>query len=523
MVFKTYVLFNDLADVIDEIIAEIDACRFKEARWFRKKADRIKGLKILDYTVLASSAGEELIIPLIVSFQLVNSVNGHEYKEIYYLPLIISKELNEKGTLLLKIEHPDYCAFVSDGVHSLSYNQALDRFIRTGQSIEMKKGGFLKARLLAGDKITRTGSLTDLSSNSLTLVRKEQIVKTYRKLVEGINPDIEIGRLLYEETTFRNFPRIMGYISYHDNDGREYCLCLQEEFVVNQGDLWVYTQKFLAGYLDYARINSDRELLLNYIEDFSSEMVRLGTLIAELHLALASINREGFKPAGIDETELKEWYRTMKENVQELLGYLRKNEGVKGPGGEVLKLKEAIYTSIKKVFSLKGHLGKKIRIHGDLHLEQILKTGDTFLVLDFEGEPLKEPVACRQKHPSLKDVAGMLRSFNYAAHSALFNYLDNNYLEGMPSLKEAVLIWEREVVKNFVTGYINRVRDRRADLLPPVAKFNQALALFKLDKALYEALYEINNRPDWLPIPLQGILGCIRELETKEDTVNERY
>lgn len=511
MVFTTDYSFENLTGIIEEIIQNVDYSIIKNLRWFRKKADKIKDIKIIDYGVIKSN-NNELVVLLILDFKLFDDINGKEYNEIYYLPVIISKETGIERDILLKIIHKDYKAYVYDGIHTLSYNRVLEDFITKEGKLDMHAGGRLEARILDTNTITESSLLTDVSSNSLTYIKKEYIIKTYRRLMEGINPDLEIGLSLLEETNFRKFPRIKGYLSYITSCRKEYDLLLIEEFVPNQGDLWAYTQKHLENFFNYIKKTDGEKKVTEYISSFSREMTDLGRVIGEMHIALASIKKKEFIPREPTIDEISMWHSQMSTNVTIMFKHLKNNNHLYDKSNTILNKiissKDIIYTLIDKIYELKDSLGKYIRVHGDLHLEQVLKRKGDYLVLDFEGEPLKELTERRRKYSPLKDVAGMLRSFNYAVYSfMLFNDKDDEYI------KNAFETWEDSVVNSFLQGYTSKVRAEMDGLLPPENVFKKVLALFTLEKSIYEAIYEINNRPDWIKIPLQGIMKCVEELK----------
>ncbi len=520
MVFKTSLLFKDLSKVIDQIIARIDPARIKKERWFRHKAEQIVRIDLVDYGVLRTEQ-HQLVIAVILLFYLQDWA-AQAKQEYYYVPLLISRK-KLVGNCWLVIEQKDYRAFVYDGVHAREYYLALEQQIIRGKDKRLKKGGVIRAELLKEPEISTTSSLTDLSSNSLTLLETKQIVKTYRRLFRGTNPDLEIALSLMDATNFRNFPLINGYIIYQAPGGEEYCLALLEDYAENQGNLWEYTQDFLKELLAFYRSlelppegtgASEHPVpaIKEYIDQYCRQFYRLGEVIAEMHLALARIERESFPPVPVCTDWTEEWHRQVRGNARELFDYLRDFS----PAGEnkhlverLLQLEGEVYRQIEKIFQFQPGLGLRIRVHGDLHLEQLLICDHDFLVLDFEGEPLRSMSYRRVKQPPLKDIAGMIRSFNYAGYSAVFT---SEQVKPVGEVLTVLEIWEEETVANFLAGYTRLIRTEMSQLLPEQGYFKQVLALFTLEKAIYEGIYELNNRPAWLAIPLKGILKCIDHL-----------
>ncbi len=513
---KVGLSFNDLSNEFEDLISKININSLKKARWFQQKSAQIREIEIIDYTELLIEE-DVLLFPTILDFNLQNSVNHQMFNERYYIPILISKE-NKTDNLLLKIEGRDYRAYLCDGINNLLYVQKMDDFMKDNSELKMKHGGRLIGKDLGQSTIYSARKLTAVSSNSITLTKKDEIVKTFRRLNEGINPDLEISLNLQKKTEFNHFPEVRRYSVYRDIKGREYNINLVQEFVDNEGDCWAYTQRHLEKFLNYIIDNNQKDLkalVKEYSINYKEMAGELGRTIARLHLALSSIEFEDFKPTLPDKDELKQWIEEMKENLYTLSGYLqeKKDDELSDHKGLINKLisQEDIDVIIEDMLSL-NDLGKFIRCHGDLHLEQILKSGNEFIILDFEGEPLKSIVERRKRLSPLKDIAGMIRSYNYATYAGYFNFIDDNNLVNKERLINAINFWEEEIIDVFLSNYLELARSK-GDFLPEEDSFVKAIAIFKLDKALYEALYEVNNRPDWLPIPLKGIIDCLEELK----------
>jgi len=171
----------------------------------------------------------------------------------------------------------------------------------------------------------------------------------------------------------------------------------------------------------------------------------------------------------------------------------------------VLEARAAVLERLEAVRG-SGNAGMRIRIHGDYHLGQVLHTEEDFIILDFEGEPARSLAERRLKQPPLKDVAGMLRSFSYAAYAALFAFT-LNAPDDMALLTPWADSWQRWIGQAFLTAY--RMNAGADLLVNDRGEFDRLLGTFVLDKALYELGYELNNRPDWIRIPLVGILDAL--------------
>ncbi|GAB6098173.1 hypothetical protein JCM16358_00520 [Halanaerocella petrolearia] len=510
--FEIDISFSELKEKVPSLIAQIDNSFFKEARWFQQKNAVIKDIAIVDNAQLLDNERELLSI-LILEFKLLDKVSNEVFEEKYYFPLLLSKyKLDTK--IWIEVVGPDYQVYGYDGVHKLTYVQKMESFIRKGDRLELETGGKFLTDHFTDQEVNSASKLTDVSSNSITSVKEDEVVKTFRRLQPGINPDLEIGLNLQQKTDFDKFPRIKGYTLYQDTTGKEYNINLIQEFIESEGDLWAYTQDYLAGLFDYIQESKEEvsQLVADYNNDYCKLATNIGETIADLHLALASIDKEEFKPRSPREDELQKWTQEVKDNFYTLRDSLRQKNLPKQQDviGELLAREDNIDQLIEVIFELGSDLGYFMRCHGDLHLEQLLKQGSDIIVLDFEGEPTKSISERRSKCSPLKDIAGLLRSYNYAAYAGYFNNLSDSNSNNR--LLKAIGIWEEEVVESFLESYLKQVR-RESNLLPTDDHIVQSIALYKLEKALYEGLYEVNNRPSWLKIPLQGIVSCLADLK----------
>ncbi|WP_408956119.1 hypothetical protein [Natroniella sp. ANB-PHB2] len=502
-------------DKLEELIAQIDPCFFKQARWFQQKGATINKIQLVDYGKLALINSESIILVTILEIFMKEQSQSSQFSELYYLPLLVSQtRLQEEKIPIL--DSPEQF-FLYQGINNLEYIRAIEQFINQEEKLELQKGGSLVGVLTTKDEIFAAEQLTDVSSNSLTIVKKDQVVKNFRRLEAGVNPEIELSLSLQERTDFEQFPTLTGYLTYQTEQKQEYNLVLAQEFVTSDGDLWAYTQEVIADLL--ARLwKEDRgRNLKQAVEEVCFEYfnytVKLGELIARLHLSLAEIDDQDFVSRSPQQAEMAELYSRIRKNYEQLVIQLRKKEeqvADKELVSEILSYQDNI-EELKDRLPTIEQMGKFIRCHGDLHLEQVLKVGEGLIVLDFEGEPTKSIAERRIKYSPLKDIAGMLRSYSYAAYAGYFKFKEQVEVEESDYLIEIINLWEEEVVSKFWKSYLNLI-GQKAQFLPSETELNRVVGLFKLEKALYEALYEINNRIDWLQIPLKGILDSLTSL-----------
>jgi maltose alpha-D-glucosyltransferase/alpha-amylase len=270
--------------------------------------------------------------------------------------------------------------------------------------------------------------------------------------------------------------------------GEPATLAVLQEFVPNTGDGWTHVVSTLAG--RGAAIEQHPDPLLDHVG-------RLGAITGRLHAALASDDRDpDFRPEPIDRGDVERWSGEIgRELAAPELQAALAHGSLDEPGAG------ALARTLAGLDVLAGAT-VKTRVHGDYHLGQVLRTPDGFVIIDFEGEPARPLSERRRKQSPLRDVAGMLRSLDYAAHSVAF---------GRPEAERAAALaalgtWESRAREAFLAGYHDAVAESRVVLAPtPVPALRDACAPFELQKAAYEFRYERDNRPDWVAIPLAGI------------------
>jgi maltokinase len=313
-------------------------------------------------------------------------------------------------------------------------------------------------------------------SNTSVVFGDEYILKAYRRLEAGINPELELVRFLTERE-FEHIPALTGWYAY-TGAVMELTLGIVQEFVPGGRDGWE---------LALAEIASDPAR-------FRDRLRRLGEVTGAMHGALASDRSDPeFAPEDASAEALALLVATIDEEIDTLFLNLPHQESVAPIAGRGEEVRERL-----RQISHSGDVGGVIRTHGDYHLGQALWAEDDWLVLDFEGEPARSLTERRRKRSPLRDVAGMLRSFAYAASAA-------ELVNGVAPPAG----WEQEAREEFLEGYLASVD--RSVLPSSPAAVDRLLAVFELEKAVYELRYELNNRPDWVRIPVAGIARLLDE------------
>jgi maltose alpha-D-glucosyltransferase/alpha-amylase len=346
------------------------------------------------------------------------------------------------------------------------------------------------------------------SSNTVVTMGERLMLKGYRRLRSGTNPELEMGLYLTEVAHFANCASLAGTLEYAGNDGQTQSLALLQAYVANQGDGWTYSQEYLQRHLEQYRTTPAGDALpVNAHEAYLALIRVLALRTAELHRALAQpTENAAFAPQPLTRTDIDGYRQRTAEEVRAVLGLLASHlEQVpvadRDKANAVLAQRDQLLARVEALASDPPG-GLKIRIHGDYHLGQVLVTRNDFIIIDFEGEPGRTPEQRRAKHSALRDVAGMLRSFSYVQHSVLRNIAHNE--TEAARLAPLAKAWEIEVRTAFLSAYDKAARG--AKLYGSPADGKGLLGLFELEKALYELRYEIGSRPGWAAIPLQGIL-----------------
>lgn len=391
---------------------------------------------------------------------------------------------------------PDSRYFIPILVHQAEGDVAPQDALEDPGFLQWCMSGFVGERVVDGWRWSRTaGPVPDPAqvtpeavrvisaeqSNTSIVVGERWIAKVFRKLQPGINPDLEIGAFLSQDNRFTHVPSLHGLVE-RDSDGEVITIAALQQFVPNEGDGWSWVLSQLETQ-DMAGI-----------DDLVAAIGLLGRRTAELHLALASDSENAaFAPERFTHQDADALIRRviaeMEESVEELAKRLSQ--------AEVERIHKGLGQVMSGAWPLVGSW--KTRVHGDYHLGQTLRTPDgDFVLIDFEGEPSRPIEQRREKQTPLKDVAGMLRSLDYAAATAMASAGEDR--------RVIIGAWLREATDAFQTAYRKTILEGEVDLVPrDPGAFRAGLDLMIAEKALYEIRYELNNRPDWLAIPLNGV------------------
>jgi maltose alpha-D-glucosyltransferase/alpha-amylase len=523
-------------------------------RWFGGKSRSIREVHVVSSLPLDDAA----VLLVEVGF-------GEGESELYQLPLAVAAEddslvanLREHSpqSVIATLSHTKPPVVLYDASANPAFQAALLRAI-TGEPGEAPGVADLKAtHSSALDASRLSGVPSRLSSaeqsNTSILYGEHAILKLFRHIRTGENPDVEISRFLTEVAHFPAIPAYLGDLAL-SSDGTT--LAFLQAFAPNQGDGWAWTLDELARFYEtvvnlpaptppnpssrreraarsgeppaFGTTASPSPAIIQHAAFYLDAANLLGRRTAEMHLALAT-STAGLQPDIVsafaaepyDALSLAEERERIEQSAAAALNALEaalNNAASPLPpesaalANRLLLQRDALTARLHALQGDPAGFGSRIRIHGDYHLGQLLRAASSdqpgFLIVDFEGEPARSLAERRRKQSPLRDVAGMVRSFSYAARSAL-----DRYVQRHPDCRATLLpwaaAWESSVAATFLRGYANSIAISPG-LLPAPEQADILLQSLVLEKAIYELLYELNNRPAWLPIPLLGLLAIL--------------
>jgi maltose alpha-D-glucosyltransferase/alpha-amylase len=477
-------------------------------RWFSERGNKSIATRIAGSLPLPPSEAE-------LGMALIEA-GGRARPATYLLPLAIRWTRLERerhspvalaavrrgareGTLLDAAADASFIGFILD---QLRRPQVLEW---EGRRIEFRSTGELADDVAAALDDIR--AVDTEQSNSTALVGNRYVVKLFRRIEPGINPEIELGRYLTETVQFPNTPALLGTAELEENGSRA-AVAVVHRFLENQGDAWTVTNAYLDRFVEEQRLltaeaaghSDEQAAYLHRVE-------HVGQRVAELQLALAG--REDmvdFAPEPISAADIQRWTESLLERAVHTLGHLARRRS---------DLPDTARQLVEKVLSVRESLASllhellpdtldavKIRHHGDFHLGQMLIVKDDVFIIDFEGEPRRSIEDRRRKAPAARDVAGLIRSIDYSATGALERAL-KSAPDDEGKIARALEGWRVSAVAAFFAGYRRSLTDLRLWPQSPRAA-DRLLDFFLLEKAFYEIEYELAHRPDWLRVPLAG-------------------
>jgi maltose alpha-D-glucosyltransferase/alpha-amylase len=499
-----------LAGAGPDLLAQVLPAYLAKQRWFGAKS------RAMAFATLAHFEPLEGINAALVTVTVTYEEGA---SETYQLPLAITSgslaeaiRSSTPNAILATLNTAAGPAILHDAIVDENFRAQLLRLAAAPNEIETPSSRVASAE----------------QSNTSILYDERYILKLYRRLQQGENPDVEIPRFLTDVAHFNNIPAYLGHL--RGNNGET--LAFLQAFAPNQGDGWQWMMEELTRYYESVANCPAPERLGDAATFISKAVVApevrehsalsldaaalLGRRTAELHLALATPTddpafcAEAFTPNDLaaDSTRIHAQIVSALDAMKLHLAQVP-SDLMDRAASLLSQRKELLDRAHTLATASPYRFGRRIRIHGDYHLGQVLRAKDDFLIVDFEGEPARPLEERRRKQSPLRDVAGMMRSFSYAAFAAL-DLHRQRHPESAAALEIWATAWERAASAAFLSNY-REVIATNPELLPQPEQAQAMLLAFLLEKALYELLYELNNRPSWLRIPLGGVLSLLRE------------
>ncbi|HVF64590.1 MAG TPA: putative maltokinase, partial [Casimicrobiaceae bacterium] len=506
-----------LADKTREALEREALPRFvADRRWYASKGVAIRRVALADHALWTVKDRTWLLA-------IVHVETDDAATHPYFVPLTLAFEDRDDATIhalgaltIAKVRQQAAVGVLGDAFADESFSRALVAAMGRGENVTTARGTIRFERTsafaeLAGPDVTTLAvSLPGAqSSNTIVSLGDRLFVKAFRRLHAGENPEVEVGRFL----TAAGFPSAVpfaGGVVYTGDDGKTATLAIAQGYVSNQGDAWRFTLDYLDRHFD-ALPAEDADDPGDLHGAYIAVAHAMGARTAELHATLAHATSDpAFTPEPMTAADITAMARRVSDEAEAVVTQLATRldslpPAIRTQAEALLLRREDLGRRIRAHGTDTTH-GSKIRVHGDYHLGQLLIARNDVVITDFEGEPARPLEARRAKQSALKDVAGMLRSFDYAMQSAIAA-ASSEAPDGQTQIVAAAQRWREAARDGFIAGYDSVAA--QAGLASPRAERNGLLELLVLEKAVYELRYELDNRPDWTGIPLAGLIEVL--------------
>ena len=484
-------------------------------RWFAGKARISRKISVTNLMEMPLGNDICFITILNISYEMGES-------ERYFLPISFLNsfksadvEVHPKG-IIAEANFNNIMGQLVDAIYTTAFQQAIFQFIAKNATLNFQNDSIKFTRGKALGKEDTVGTISSRvllveQSNSSVIFGEKYFMKLYRKLFDETNPEVEMVAFLSEHSQFTNLPAFGGSMAWQQDNSSEVTLGMMQRMVENQTDAWTITgstlNNFITGFLA-------KEFTIS--ENIFDEVELLAKRTAEMHLGLYAPHAEKeFSPEKFDETYRKFILTRINKLLETRYGlildaYTKMDAETQKLAWDFMEAKEMIDEFLEQIL-VRDFGSLRTRIHGDYHLGQVLATENDYIIIDFEGEPESTITDRKVKHSPLKDVAGMLRSYHYAISAKFFND-EKASAEATIRKAKAADRWHGLIQKTFLEKYFSTFGNPHP-LFKNNAEINFLLLVYLLEKAVYELGYEVSYRPDWVKIPLKGIVDVIREIE----------
>ncbi len=467
-------------------------------RWFGAKGEAPTGASVVDWVPLACDA-----TPLAVARIRVETSAG---PLVYQVPIAARAQMLDdppQSALIAVVAHDGGTLHLFDAVHEPAFRALIADAVRIGFSATSSSATKWLVEPTHAAADLSVGAPTCLvgveQSNTSLIVGDRAVVKLFRRLASGANPDVEVTRFLTTQARFTHTPEFLGELRFEDASGST-TAGMTQSYVPGATDLWTYALERARPY--FAAPDGREEP-----NAFPADAKALGAVTRAMHTALASRDDDpSFAPEPASSADVERWAHRTQQSIRDSLGLLERQLATPAfprdrlPEAQALVRRRDRYIEFVDEITdeLDDDVGLCTRIHGDFHLGQVLRAPDgELMIIDFEGQPSTPLNERREKTSPLRDVAGMLRSFAYAAATLAMR----DAKQVPPHVRELRSgRWERDVRNAFLEAYFSDPADRTT-----AAASRGLVTLFEAEKAFYELSYELNHRPTWAWIPMRGI------------------
>ena len=487
-------------------------------RWYAARNEPVRRVELADQ--VEWKPGER---NWLVTLARIESAGGET--QTCFLPLALAWEDSQEplvnalaGSTIAKVRQQDQVGVLADALGDEAFVRELVSAVGAGAEIKSERGTlrFRPTRAFAeivGSEVATLAATTPgaPSSNTIVSLGDRVFVKAYRHLQAGANPEAEIGRYLTDVVRFEHCVPMAGSVEYVAEDGRGATLALVQKYAFNQGSAWNYTLDHLDRFFEEVAREAAAPAA-DVHNAYSGLMQTLGRRTAELHGAFArGTGDPAFDPVALRPEDIAMWTIRLRGEAVAALDRLAQRrdslpKAVRVATDRLLAQREALLQQIAAHASDRAQ-GQKTRLHGDYHLGQVLLVQNDFIITDFEGKPTSTMEERAEKQSPLKDVAGMLRSFDYAMHAALFDFIAERP-RARQALEAAGKQWQALAARAFIDGYEGGARGK--GLVLPRAESSGLLELFVLERAVSELRHEVDHRPEWVIVPVNGILDTLQ-------------
>ena len=512
--YATIVLRREVEEVLQptgRAILEREAlpAYLQKRRWFASKGERLDSVRLGNAVKLGDGLQATLLCEVEASIG--------DRTESYALPLGLVRDDQASALAqqlaLTRVRRSANVGYLTDAFALDSFARNIIDALRAERTLNFADGKlvFRKGALLNDVVLAEDAPILRLSaeqSNSSLIVDDSVVLKVVRKVLAGRHPEAEMTGYLTERG-FANIAPLMGEVVRYDDQGMPHTVMLAQGFVRNQGDAWAWTLDYLKRVSSEMASAEDESTFEDALSGYLALATAIGRRLAEMHAVLSSdTEQEAFKPEPADAVAVNGWAEGVVEQIDLAVQSCARvtewpDEAARAQAAEFAANADQLRAAAWRLSAAAAGLALQTRVHGDFHLGQILVTPGDATLIDFEGEPAKTMEQRRAKSSPLRDVAGLLRSFDYAAASALAIRVPGSG-QVAERQENLVALFRSSASQAFLASYRSVLHASPTPWIKPQAE-QILLDLFLLEKAAYEVRYEAANRPAWIGIPLAGL------------------